>query len=64
MRAHRCRAAEQRPYDGYNWETDTFASMTSRVYPALAARNKPVLLGETSTHDAEKAAWISAIIPP
>jgi beta-mannanase len=50
-------------YDGYNWKTDTFASMTSRIYSGLAAKNKPIMLGETSTHDIEKATWINAIIP-
>jgi hypothetical protein len=50
-------------YDGYNWDQDTFASMTSRIYPSLALKRKPILLGETSTHDAEKAPFISAIVP-
>jgi beta-mannanase len=50
-------------YDGYNWGTDTFASMTSRIYSGLAAKNKPIMLGETSTLDVEKATWINAIVP-
>lgn len=50
-------------FDGYNWSTDTFASMTSRIYPSLAMKNKPILLGETSTHEEEKATFVSAIIP-
>lgn len=50
-------------YDGYNWGTDTFASMTSRIYSGLSTKNKPILLGETSTQDIEKANWISAIVP-
>jgi len=50
-------------YDGYNWDTDTFVSMTSRIYAELAAKNKPILLGETSTHDVEKASFIDAILP-
>jgi beta-mannanase len=50
-------------YDGYNWGGVTFASMTSRIYSGLAAKNRPIMLGETSTLDVEKAAWISAIIP-
>jgi hypothetical protein len=50
-------------FDGYNWGTDTFASMTSRIYSGLAAKNKPIILGETSTKDAEKATWIGAILP-
>ena len=37
--------------------------MTSRIYAELAAKNKPILLGETSTHDVEKASWIDAILP-
>ncbi|MGC4064161.1 MAG: glycosyl hydrolase [Polyangiaceae bacterium] len=50
-------------FDGYNWGTDTFASMTSRIYPGLAAKGKPIMLGETSTKDVEKSNWISAILP-
>jgi hypothetical protein len=50
-------------YDAYNWSTDTFASMTSRIYDELAAKNKPILLGETSTQDVEKANWINQIVP-
>jgi len=50
-------------YDGYDWGSDTFASMTSRIYAGLAAMNKPILLGETSTENVEKATWISEIIP-
>ncbi len=50
-------------FDGYNWATDTFVSMTARIYPGLAAKNKPILLGETSTKDVEKAAWLNAILP-
>jgi beta-mannanase len=50
-------------FDGYNWANDTFASMTARIYPSLAAKNKPILLGETSSHEVEKAAWIAAIVP-
>jgi hypothetical protein len=37
--------------------------MTSRIYSTLASKNKPILLGETSTHDVEKATWINGIIP-
>jgi hypothetical protein len=50
-------------YDAYNWGTDTFAAMTTRIYSGLSAKNKPIMLGETSTQDVEKATWISAIIP-
>jgi hypothetical protein len=50
-------------FDGYNWGGDTFQSMTSRIYTGLAAKNKPILLGETSTADEEKADYINAIIP-
>jgi hypothetical protein len=50
-------------FDGYNWGTDTFTSITSRIYPGLAAKNKPIMLGETSTQDVEKANWINAIVP-
>lgn len=50
-------------YDAYDWGSDTFESMTSRIYEGLAAKNKPILLGETSTQNVEKAAWINAIIP-
>jgi beta-mannanase len=50
-------------YDGYDWGGDTFASMTSRIYSEIATKNKPIMLGETSTQEVEKAAWINAIIP-
>lgn len=50
-------------FDGYNWGTDTFASITARIYPGLSAKNKPLMLGETSTQDVEKANWINAIVP-
>jgi hypothetical protein len=50
-------------FDGYNWGTDTFTSMTSRIYSGLAAKGKPIMLGETSTKDVEKANWIAAILP-
>jgi beta-mannanase len=50
-------------YDGYDWGGVTFASMTSRIYPSLASKNKPIMLVETSTAAVEKSAWINAIIP-
>ncbi len=50
-------------FDGYNWGSDTFASITSRIYPGLVGKNKPIMLGETSTQDVEKTNWINAIIP-
>jgi len=50
-------------YDGYNWSTDTFTSMTSRIYAELAAKSKPIMLGETSTQDVEKASWFNEIVP-
>jgi hypothetical protein len=50
-------------YDSYDWGGDTFASMTSRIYSEIATKNKPIMLGETSTQEVEKAAWINAIIP-
>lgn len=58
--------------DGYNWGTtmsysswESFQAIFSRIYPALAAKNKPILIGETSSTEmgGDKAQWISAVLP-
>jgi hypothetical protein len=54
--------------DGYNWgggDWQTFAQVFARIYPLLAAKGKPILVGETScsAKGGDKAAWIDAIVP-
>jgi hypothetical protein len=54
--------------DGYNWggsEWQTFTQVFARIYPLLAAKGKPILIGEmaSSATGGDKAAWIDAIVP-
>jgi hypothetical protein len=57
--------------DGYNWgDTNgggwqSFAEVFQDIYPKLAAKNKPILIGEMASAESggDKAAWIDAIIP-
>jgi hypothetical protein len=57
--------------DGYNWGAGNGFSWQSlhdvfaRVYPFLATKNKPILIGEMASDEngGDKAAWIDAIIP-
>jgi hypothetical protein len=56
--------------DGYNWGNSngrwqTFKSVFSRIYPLLAAKGKPILIGEMASAEGggDKGAWIDAIIP-
>jgi len=54
--------------DGYNWggsEWQTFQQVFARIYPLLAAKGKPILIGEmaSSATGGDKAAWIDAIVP-
>jgi len=57
--------------DGYNWGTtnqsswQSFETIFSRIYPGLAAKNKPILIGETASTEqgGDKAQWISAVVP-
>jgi len=58
--------------DGYNWGTtqswsswQTFAQVFKDIYPVLASKNKPIIIGEMASTElgGDKAAWISQIIP-
>jgi hypothetical protein len=57
--------------DGYNWGTtngdgwQTFKQVFQDIYPLLAAKKKPILIGEMASAEAggDKAKWIDAIIP-
>jgi hypothetical protein len=57
--------------DGYNWGTtngngwQTFQQVFQKIYPLLAARKKPILIGEMASTEAggDKAKWIDEIIP-
>lgn len=56
--------------DGYNWGTSdggtwqTFQDVFSVIYPKLAAKGKPIFIGEMATAPTggSKASWIAAII--
>lgn len=56
--------------DGYNWGSvgggwQSFQTVFARIYPLLAAKGKPILIGETACASVggDKAAWIDGIIP-
>ena len=58
--------------DGYNWGTSvpgetwqTFPEVFAGIYPLLAARGKPILIGEMASDEigGAKAAWIGDIVP-
>jgi hypothetical protein len=56
--------------DGYNWGTknggwQTFQQVFKDIYPLLAAKKKPILIGEMSSAEAggDKGKWIDQIIP-
>jgi Glycosyl hydrolase family 26 len=56
--------------DGYNWGTknggwQSFHQVFQDIYPLLAAKKKPILIGEMSSSEAggDKAKWIDEIIP-
>ena len=56
--------------DGYNWGTknggwQTFQHVFKDIYPLLAAKKKPIMIGEMASAQAggDKAKWIDAIIP-
>lgn len=54
--------------DGYNWggdEWQSFKEVFQNIYPILAAKKKPILIGEMASSEmgGDKAAWINAIIP-
>jgi len=54
--------------DGYNWggaDWQTFEAVFKNIYPLLAAKKKPIMIGEMASAEqgGDKAAWIDAIIP-
>jgi hypothetical protein len=57
--------------DGYNWGNtnggswQSFKDVFKNIYPQLAAKNKPIMIGEMASAElgGDKAAWIDAMIP-
>ena len=54
--------------DGYNWgggDWQTFKQVFKDIYPLLASKKKPILIGEMSSSETggDKAAWIAGMIP-
>lgn len=56
--------------DGYNWGTNnggwqSFQQVFENIYPLLAAKKKPIIIGEMSSAQVggDKARWIDAIVP-
>jgi Glycosyl hydrolase family 26 len=56
--------------DGYNWGTknggwQSFQQVFRDIYPLLAAKKKPIIIGEMSSAEAggDKGRWIEEIIP-
>lgn len=57
--------------DGYNWgDTDggdwqSFQDVFKNIYPLLAQKNKPIMIGEMASAESggDKAAWIEQILP-
>ena len=56
--------------DGYNWGTknggwQTFRQVFRNIYPLLAAKRKPIMIGEMASAEAggDKGKWIDEIIP-
>lgn len=57
--------------DGYNWgDTNgggwqSFEQVFQDIYPLLAQKNKPIMIGEMASAESggDKAAWISQIVP-
>jgi beta-mannanase len=54
--------------DGYNWgggEWQSFHDVFKDIYPLLAGKKKPILIGEMASSETtgNKAAWINAMIP-
>src|SRR6185437_5923071 len=55
---------------GYNWGTknggrQTFQQVFEKIYPLLAAKKKPIIIGEMSSAQVggDKAKWIDEIVP-
>jgi hypothetical protein len=56
--------------DGYNWGRtnggwQSFERVFARIYPLLAAKGKPIMIGEMASAEAggDKGQWIDGIIP-
>jgi len=54
--------------DGYNWggsDWQTFQQIFAKIYPLLAAKNKPIIIGEMASAEqgGDKGKWIDAMIP-
>jgi hypothetical protein len=58
--------------DGYNWGTSdpdfdwqSFAEVFGDIYPKLAAKGKPIIIGEMASDEVggSKAQWIDGIVP-
>ena len=56
--------------DGYNWGTtnggwQSFRQVFQDIYPLLAAKKKPILIGEMASAEVggDKAKWIDGVIP-
>ncbi|HKP60736.1 MAG TPA: glycosyl hydrolase [Polyangiales bacterium] len=57
--------------DGYNWgagsgfQWQSFHDVFARIYPVLATKGKPIVIGEMASDEngGDKAAWIDAMIP-
>ena len=56
--------------DGYNWGTknggwQSFQQVFENIYPLLAAKKKPILIGEMASAEAggDKGKWIDGILP-
>jgi hypothetical protein len=57
--------------DGYNWGSgsgfswQSFHDVFADIYPLLAAKNKPIIIGEMASDEngGNKAQWIEALVP-
>ena len=54
--------------DGYNWgssDWQSFHEVFENIYPLLASKQKPILIGEMSSSETggDKAAWIADMVP-
>ena len=58
--------------DGYNWGTSdpdfvwqSFSDVFAGLYPQLAAKGKPIIIGEMASDEAggSKAAWLDDVVP-
>lgn len=57
-------------FDGYNFAGSTqtwvsFSAIVGGIYSGLAAKNKPIMIAETSSSEigGDKAAWIAGVVP-